>query len=138
MPAEELRYAGLLQLALSHSHNCGDERLIADAHLDVVQIQEHQGCYSGHALVAIDERVILHEMEEVRGRHLEQVDMEVLTAGPRLSHGQRRFEQLNIPPVSRNRVENRLRCACSLLGETALRSLASRLVFCATEITTRS
>jgi len=65
-------------LSGSHRHHQRIETVLRVCDRDTAQVQEHQGCGERYALVAIDERMILAEMERVRGGHLIEISMKVL------------------------------------------------------------
>ena len=66
--------------------------------------QKHDRRHCAGTLVAIDERVVLDDVKQVGGSHLEQIGMEVLSAEARLRHGRRRFQQTGVAQAHRSAV----------------------------------
>jgi hypothetical protein len=56
-------------------------------------VEEHGRCEQAGALVPIEERLVLRDVERVGGRHGEEVSVCELAAGPRARDGDRRLEQ---------------------------------------------
>src|SRR5712691_5635610 len=65
--------------------------------LEAVEAEERDRADEPGSFVAVDERVVANEMEQVRRGHLVQGGMEPLSAEPRLRHRQRGREQCEVP-----------------------------------------
>src|ERR1700741_19680 len=61
-----------------------------------VDFEKQQCGLQAHALIAINEGMVLHEMKQIRGSHLEDVSVQVLATEHYLGLCQRRFEQSRV------------------------------------------
>lgn len=64
--------------------------------LNAIKLKEHQGRHHCRPLVTVCERVILHDVEQVGGGHLEEIAVQVLSVHRRLGHGDGRLKQAGI------------------------------------------
>ena len=65
---------------MSNSQYKFDKAIIVRIDRMAVELQEHQGCFQTDSFVAIEERMVLDKMKEVRCRHLENVTVKELPA----------------------------------------------------------
>ncbi len=93
MHPEELGDLGLAHLAGRDGQSQIDQALFVVIDFDVVKGKEHNGGRGSSSLVAVKERMVLDNMEEVSRRHLEDVTMKVLTTVRSLRSGDGRLEQ---------------------------------------------
>ncbi len=96
MLPEKLSDPALLKSAFCDGNHHIDQDLVGDAHLDAIHFQECKGGNSTHALVAVHERMILHDMEEVGCSHLEKVGMKVLATASSLGHRKSRLQERRV------------------------------------------
>src|SRR5205085_1484082 len=97
-------HVGLADSSRGHTEHEIGQLVVGRLEPLAVQAQEDEHRDEPRALVAIDERVILHEVEEVRRRLLIEARVQDLAAKGRCGHRQRRLEESDVtdqrrPPV---------------------------------------
>ena len=96
MATKEARHVRLRNPSRCHAQNQLYERRVVSTDLDTVQVEEDKCRRRADALVPVHERMVLHQVVQVRGRHLEEIIVEVLPARTGLRHRQ----GVNIGPDS--------------------------------------
>src|SRR3954465_8604777 len=96
MSLEENGCAGLRLLASRDPNDHPGELLVGGIDGDVVELEKDERRSQRGPLIAIDERVVLRQVEEVRGGHLEQRPMEQLASERGLRRRNAREEQPSI------------------------------------------
>ena len=96
MSAQEERHVGLLSRAFSHREDDIHQPFLIRRDLNIVEFEEHEGRDRARPLVAIHERVILHDMKEVGGGHLEEIAVQVIFADRGLRDRDRRLQQAGV------------------------------------------
>jgi hypothetical protein len=77
MSSEELCDLLLAGLPLGRLEHETDERVIRSLDRVAVDFEEQKCGFQANALVAIDERVVLDEVKQVRSSHLEDVSVQI-------------------------------------------------------------
>ena len=93
---KKLSHPSFVGLSLSHGSHNSLEALVRGLQVETIQPQEHVRGHRARAFVAVDKRMILHDMKEIGCYHLEQVGVQELAGEPDLWHRNRRFQQAKI------------------------------------------
>src|SRR3954462_14905700 len=133
MPLEEHRGAGLRLLASRDPHDHPGELLVAGIDGDVVELEEDERRSQRGALVAVDERMVPRQVEQVRGGHLEERPMEQFASEGCLRRRRGREEQPSIAHTERAAVHLDL---VSVDAEHLLEQEEARLVHSASFLNT--
>lgn len=93
---EEDRHLCLRGAASRYAQDEFDQLTVRCVDLDAVQLQKDQGYRQGRALVAVQERVVLGEVEQVGRRHLDQRRVEEEAVEGRLRHLDGRAQEAEV------------------------------------------
>src|SRR5205085_9600233 len=90
--------------ACGHTQHEIRELVLSRIQSPAVETEEDEHCHEPGTLVAVDKRVILHEIKQICGGLLLQARVDELTAEPRRRHGQRRLEKTDVADRCRTSV----------------------------------
>lgn len=93
---EEARDLVFADFSLGDASDRSFERWLSSDKRDSVQLEENKRGHGARALVAIDERVILHDMEKVGCGHFKQVRVKILPAEASLGRCHRRLQKTHV------------------------------------------
>jgi len=104
MLAEGFGNPRLRDLATGHPHDEVEEVRLRNPNGDTIQFEEDEGGHRSNPLVAVDERMIPHDVKRIGRCHLDEIDMEVSCgdSGPRHREGrtqERRVADSRTPAV---------------------------------------
>lgn len=97
MCSQEHRDFGFADPARSHSNRQVVKTSLGSLNLQPVNLQEGQRRNQTRPLVAIDECMVLDDVEEISRRHLEQVDVQELPPEGCSGLGDCRFKEAHVP-----------------------------------------
>ena len=106
--AEEDRDVGLRAMAAGDAEHEVDELVVAGADTNAVQPKEGEAACQPDALVAVDERVVLDEMEQIRSGLLRKGRVQELAFERHLRHRERRLEEATVADAQRPSVATHL------------------------------
>ena len=96
MSTEEVCYSTFLKFPFSDRHNGVDKSFLGDSQVDAVDLEKHKGCRRAGSLVAVHERMVPNDVEQVGSCHLIEVGMKVLVACSSLRHSESRLEKSEV------------------------------------------
>jgi len=99
--SEECRSCSFVGLASRHAANKRFEFILIGDDLDVIHREEDNGGYCPGSLVAVNERMVLSDVEQVRRSHLEDVLVQILITESGSGHRDGRLKQAHVSDAER-------------------------------------